>query len=131
LAAEQHEEAVLLATEPPGGGLLAVDLSPLFGLGIFVLADLLGPRGVGAAAVECLELRFKAGAHRVLLGLLLDLRLLLDLSRLLRRRRQLLLRARIAEQGEQRCGRDENPERNHCHTIQFPVEPPRVDGLQP
>ena len=91
LAVEQHEEAVLLAAHPAGVAFLAVDFGLLFGLGLFVLAELVGAGGIGAAAVEGLELGFKAGAHRIWLRL-----------------RWLLLRARFAQHREHGRGGYQN-----------------------
>ena len=46
-AAEQHEEAVAFAVQPPRLGLLAVELALLAGSGFLIFADLLGAGIVG------------------------------------------------------------------------------------
>src|SRR5262249_19097263 len=62
-----------------GQSLLAVDLGLLAGGSLFKLAQLIGARGVAAAAIERLELAFKPRAVGVLLGLRLR-RLLLGVG---------------------------------------------------
>jgi hypothetical protein len=102
LAAEQDEEAVFLATGALRYRLLTIDLGLLAGRGFFELAKLFGAGRVTAAAIERLELAFKPGAVRTLLGL--------------RWRRLLLLGMRGQQRREYGGGRHERaaPSQFHC-----------------
>ena len=105
-AAEQHEEAVAFAVQPPRLRLLAVELALLAGGGFLVFADLLGAGIVGCAAVERRELAFEAGADRVSLRRLTRLR---RFRRLLGLRRRELLRMRADRRREHHGGRCDDP----------------------
>ena len=65
LPGEQGEEAAAFAAGAFGLRQRAVEVGLLFGDRIFVMLDLIGARGIGAAAVDHGELPFEPHAHRI------------------------------------------------------------------